>query len=65
MKKRCAVLRNYEAKVYEAWQLWLERDIVKHICFSFLICSLVFKLYDFKVEPLWKTPTHLQDYQFE
>jgi len=39
------VLNNYKADVYEAWQLWLERDVVKKcICFSFSMCSLVFKL---------------------
>jgi len=40
------------ADVYEAWQLWLERDVIKHSCFSFLVCSLVFKLYAFKVAPI-------------
>ena len=30
-KNRCAVLINYQADVY----LWLERDLVKRICFSF------------------------------
>jgi len=25
-KKRCAVLSNYKADVYEAWQLWLQRN---------------------------------------
>jgi len=34
VKKRHAVLSNYEA-----WQLWLERDVVKCICFSFSICK--------------------------
>jgi len=29
----------------------LERDVVKRICFSFWICSLVFKLHEFKVAP--------------
>ena len=45
-KKWHAVLRNHKADVpvYEAWQLWWQRDVVKLICFSFCICSLVFKL---------------------
>jgi len=34
-----------KADVHEAWRLWLERGIVKHICFSFSICSFVFKLH--------------------
>jgi len=46
-----AVLSNYKADTYEAWQLWLERDIVKYICFSFCICSLVSKSDEFKVAP--------------
>jgi len=51
-KKRRAVLSNYKASVYEAWQLLLElKDVVKHICFSFSIYSLVFKLHEFKVAP--------------
>ena len=56
-KKRHAVLSNYKSNVNEAWQLWLERDVVKRICFSFSICSLVFKLHKFKVALFWKTPT--------
>ena len=64
-RKRRAVLSNYKAEVYEACQVWLERGVVKRICFSFSICSLVFKLHEFKVAPFWKTPTHLQDSQFE
>ena len=26
-KKRRAILSNYKDDVYEAWQLWLERDV--------------------------------------
>jgi len=46
-----AITRQYETR-----QLCLEREVVKRVCFSFSICSLVFKLHDFKVAPLWKTP---------
>ena len=30
-KSRRAVLSNYKADVYEAWQLWLERNVVGRI----------------------------------
>jgi len=48
-KKWCAVFSNYKADIYEVWQLWLERDGIKYIYFSFSICSFVFKLHKFKV----------------
>jgi len=51
-KDRRAVLSNYKADVYETWQLWLERDVVKRICFTFSIPCLVFKLHEFKFEKL-------------
>ena len=51
VEKNSAVLSNYKADIYETWQLWLERDVVRHIRFSFSICSLVFKLHKFKVSP--------------
>ena len=35
VEKRRAVFSNYKADVYEAWQLWLERDVVKRSCFNF------------------------------
>jgi len=54
-----------KADLHEAWQLWIERDVVKRICFNFSICSLVFKLHEFKVAPFWKIPAHLQGSQFE
>ena len=51
-KKRRAVLSNCKPTYTKpGMQLWLERDVVKHICFSFSICSLVFKLHEFKVAP--------------
>jgi len=28
VKKRCTVLSNYKADIYEAWQLWWERYAV-------------------------------------
>jgi len=48
-KKWRTVLNNYKADMYETWQLWLERDIVYRISFSFSICSIVFKLRENKV----------------
>jgi len=51
MEKRRAVLSNYKADVYDAWQLWLERNEIKRNCFSFSICSLVCHLHEFKVAP--------------
>jgi len=35
---------NYKADVYEAWQLWSERDVVKCICFSFSILQSRFQI---------------------
>ena len=49
-KKRCAVLSKYKANVNEAWQLSLQRDVIKCICFSFSICSLIFE-HEFRVAP--------------
>jgi len=46
-KKRHAILVNCKLDVYEARQLWLEKFVVEQICFSFSICSLVFKLHEF------------------
>jgi len=50
-KKRRAVLSNYKADVglYEGRQLWLERDVVKRMCFRFSISSLVSKLHEFEI----------------
>jgi len=50
-KTACHSHSNYRADVYEAWQLWLERDVFKRICCSFSICSLVFKLHEFEDSP--------------
>jgi len=56
---------NYKPEVYEAWQLWLGRDIVRCIYpYSSSICSFAFKLHEFR-RTILEDPNHLQDYQFE
>jgi len=44
-KKRRAVLSNCEANVFEAWQLWLERDVVKRVCFIVIRFAASFSNY--------------------
>jgi len=49
--RRSQQLYKADVGLYEAWQLWWETDVIKRtcVCFSFCICSLVFKLKELEV----------------